>query len=211
VTVFGLLKRGRKVFAVIVPKARTETLLPIFKEKLASDSIVYTDSFNAYNALGMSDFHHMRINHSEHFADRGNHINGIENFWNQAKRHLRKFNSIHKDNFHCFLKKCEWHFNGSNHQSLYKFLIAHRCWYFLKVLIMRYTYKTCVIHPKGLRVSGDDQTDKLAESFEKESNELGKRGWRLTTVTPTLINGGSVSKLLLTFRKKSQDIDTGKD
>ena len=76
---------------------------------------------------------------------------------------------------------------------------------------MRYTYKTCVIHPKGLRVSGDDQTDKLAESFEKESNELGKRGWRLTTVTPTLINGGSVSKLLLTFRKKSQDIDTGKD
>jgi len=60
-------------------------------------------------------------------------------------------------------------------------------------------------------VSGDDQTDKLAESLEKESNELGKRGWRLTTVTPTLINGGSVSKLLLTFRKKSQDIATGKD
>ena len=23
-----------------------------------------------------------------------NHINGIENFWNQAKRHLRKYNGI---------------------------------------------------------------------------------------------------------------------
>jgi hypothetical protein len=76
---------------------------------------------------------------------------------------------------------------------------------------MRYAYKTCVIHPKGLRVSGDDQSKKLAESLEKESNELGKRGWRLTAVTPTVINGGSVSKLLLTFRKKSQDIATGKD
>ena len=60
-------------------------------------------------------------------------------------------------------------------------------------------------------MSGDDQTDKLAESLEKESNELGKRGWRLTAVTPTLINGGSVSKLLLTFRKKSKDMATGKD
>ena len=60
-------------------------------------------------------------------------------------------------------------------------------------------------------MSGDDQTDKLAESLEKESNELGKRGWQLTAVTPTLINGGSVSKLLLTFRKKSQDMATSKD
>jgi hypothetical protein len=76
---------------------------------------------------------------------------------------------------------------------------------------MRYTYKTCVIHPKGLRVSGDDQTDKLADSLGKECNELGKVGWRLTAVTPTLINGGSVSKLLLTFRKKSKDMATGKD
>ena len=60
-------------------------------------------------------------------------------------------------------------------------------------------------------MSGDDQSDKLAESLEKESNELGKRGWKLTAVTPTLINGGSVSKLLLTFRKKCQDVARGKD
>ena len=76
---------------------------------------------------------------------------------------------------------------------------------------MRYAYKTCVIYPKGLRVSSDDQSDKLAESLDKECNEFGKRGWRLTAVTPTLINGGSVSKLLLTFRKKSKDMATGKD
>ena len=28
------------------------------------------------------------INHSKLFADRQNHINGIVNFWNQAKRHF---------------------------------------------------------------------------------------------------------------------------
>ena len=44
-------------------------------------------------------FHHFRINHSKLFADRHNHINGIENFWNQAKRHMQKFNGVSKDQF----------------------------------------------------------------------------------------------------------------
>ena len=120
VAVFGLLKRGGKVFTAIVPNARTETLLPIIEERVTPDSIVYTDTFKAYNALDVTKFHHMRINHSKLFADRGNHINGIENFWNQAKRHLRRFNGIKPNNFNWFLKECEWRFNGGNHQNLYK-------------------------------------------------------------------------------------------
>ena len=38
-------------------------------------------------------------------------INGIENFWNQAKRVLRKYNGIQKDSFPLFLKECEFRFN----------------------------------------------------------------------------------------------------
>ena len=105
VAVFGLLKRGGKVFTAIVPNARTETLLPIIEERVTPDSIVYTDTFKAYNALDVTEFHHMRINHSKLFADRGNHINGIENFWNQAKLHIRRFNGIKTSNFHWFLKE----------------------------------------------------------------------------------------------------------
>jgi len=30
----------------------------------------------------------------EVFDGEKNHINGIENFWNQAKRHMRKFNGV---------------------------------------------------------------------------------------------------------------------
>ena len=120
VAVFGLLKRGGKVYTAIIPNAKTETILPIIEEKVTPESIVYTDTFKGYDALDVSDFHHMRINHSELFADRRNHINGIENFWNQAKRHLRKFNEIKKDNFYWFLKECEWRFNSGNHQMLLK-------------------------------------------------------------------------------------------
>jgi len=126
VAVFGLLKRGGKVYTAIISNAKTETLLPIIAEKVTPDSIVYTDYFRSYNALDVSDFYHRRINHSKLFARGKNHINGIENFWNQAKRHLRKFNGIKQENFYWFLKECEWRFNGGNHQQLLKQL---KYWY----------------------------------------------------------------------------------
>ena len=40
IAVFGLLKRNERVYTVIIPDARTETLLPIIKEQVEPDSIV---------------------------------------------------------------------------------------------------------------------------------------------------------------------------
>ncbi|HJN60450.1 MAG TPA: IS1595 family transposase, partial [Alphaproteobacteria bacterium] len=51
------------------------------------------------------------------FADRHNHINGIENFWNQANRHTRKFNGVPKAQFGLYLKECERRFNNSDPSS----------------------------------------------------------------------------------------------
>ncbi len=112
VPVFGLLKRGGKVYNKIIPDASSVTLFPIIERKVIPDSIVYSDCWHGYNVLDVSDFKHYRINHSKLFADKQNHINGIENFWNQAKRHMRKFNGVPKANFGLFLKECEWRFNN---------------------------------------------------------------------------------------------------
>ena len=114
VPVFGLLKRGGRVYTKIIPNASSDTLLPIIQQKVIPDSIVYSDCWRGYNALDVSEFKHYRINHSKLFADKHNHINGIENFWNQAKRHLRKFNGVPKESFPLFLKECEWRFNNPN-------------------------------------------------------------------------------------------------
>ncbi len=54
-----------------------------------------------YQSLSITE-----LTHSKLFADKTNHINGIENFWNQAKRHMRKFNGIPRESFHLFLKEC---------------------------------------------------------------------------------------------------------
>ncbi|WP_219847605.1 IS1595 family transposase [Photorhabdus hindustanensis] len=114
VPVFGLLKRGGKVYTRLIPNAKSDTLMPIITAKIKPDSLVYTDNFASYDVLDVSDFKHYRINPSTEFVDSKNgqnHINGIENFWNQDKRHMRKFNGILKEHFELFLKECEWRFN----------------------------------------------------------------------------------------------------
>ena len=119
IPVFGLLKRGGKVYAAVVPNTKGATLKAIITNKIQPDSIVYTDSYRSYNVLDVSEFKHFRINHSKLFADKHNHINGIENFWNQAKRVLRKYNGVPKKNFNLFLQECVFRFNyGTPKQQL---------------------------------------------------------------------------------------------
>ena len=94
VPVFGLLKRGERVYTKIIADATSATLFPIIERKVESESIVYSDCRRGYNVLDVSEFKHFRINHSKLFADKKDHTNGIENFWSQAKRHMRKFNGV---------------------------------------------------------------------------------------------------------------------
>jgi len=97
VCIFGILKRKGKVYALPVEDASSKTLLTALKTKAKADSIVYTDSLSSYSILDVSGFKNHRVNHAKNFVSKqGNHINGIENFWNQSKRILRKHNGIPK-------------------------------------------------------------------------------------------------------------------
>ena len=49
VPVFGLLKRGGKVYTKIIPDASGTTLIPIIEKKVIPDSIVYSDCWKGYN------------------------------------------------------------------------------------------------------------------------------------------------------------------
>ncbi|MEM6391690.1 MAG: IS1595 family transposase [Planctomycetota bacterium] len=123
VAVFGLVKRGGKVFTQMIADCRRDTLMPIIRRRITPDSVVYSDTFASYKTLAFEGDHHVRINHDEHPAEPGSrHINGIENFCNQAKRHLRKFNGMPKPSFYLFLKECEWRFNAGTASDQFKSL-----------------------------------------------------------------------------------------
>jgi hypothetical protein len=67
--------------------------------------------------------------------------------------------------------------------------------------LQSFEYLVKIISPEGIRVKGDDLTDKIALKLETESNKLGKDGWQIISLVPTVTSEGSVSKLLVTFQK----------
>lgn len=89
VPVFGLLKRGGRVYTKIIHNAGSDTLLPLIQEKVIPDSIVYSDCWRGYNALDVSEFKHYRINHSKLFADK--HYNEPLNSDQKVLKRSREF------------------------------------------------------------------------------------------------------------------------
>jgi transposase len=126
--VFGLLKRGGRVYTQIVPDVSRKTLMQVIEGKVAKDAVMYTDGFKSYD--GLVDWgrrHHYRVSHCDNEfvepANRRNHINGIESFWGYAKNRLVKFQGIMGDDFYLHLKECEFRFNMRG-EDMYRFLLA---------------------------------------------------------------------------------------
>jgi len=112
-----------KVYTAVVNDTKTRRII---SSKIKPDSVVYTDSYRSYNALNVSRFHPHRIHHSKDFAKGENYINGIENFWSQAKRILRAYNGIYKASFPLFFKKCKFRFNYGTPSPQLK-ILQNRC------------------------------------------------------------------------------------
>ena len=49
--VFGLLKRGEKVYVTVMPDCPRESLMPIIKGLILEQSTIYTDGWRAYDGL----------------------------------------------------------------------------------------------------------------------------------------------------------------
>ena len=113
--VFGLLKRGGKVFVSIVPNCSKEALMPIIQGQILEGFTVHTDGWKAYDGLIVNGYDHYRVFHCENEFARGkSHVNGIEAFWSFAKRRLAKFNGCSSKTFRLHLKECEFRFNHRN-------------------------------------------------------------------------------------------------
>jgi transposase len=115
--VFALLKRGGKVYTAMMLDSARESPS---RRAVRPDSIVYADPPAAPSSvLDVSRFQHRRIQLRAPEAEAGGQpIDNIENFWNQAKRHMRRYNGIPRRHFHLYLKECEWRFNYGSPREL---------------------------------------------------------------------------------------------
>jgi len=123
--VFGLYKRGGKVYTEIVSDVKKATLSAIIRGRADIESVIHTDGWRGYNGLVDLGYEkHFRVYHSKNeFSDcSGNHINGIESFWGYAKHRLQKFKGIEKEKFIFHLKETEFRFNNRGN-DLYQILL----------------------------------------------------------------------------------------
>ncbi|MEX2457812.1 MAG: IS1595 family transposase [Actinomycetota bacterium] len=79
--------KSGKVKAVVVDSASKKSLLPHIQTKVLPASVVYTDEWHSYHALGEMGYKHKRIHHAEKVYVHGDvHTQTIEGFWSLVKR-----------------------------------------------------------------------------------------------------------------------------
>lgn len=120
--VFGLLERRGKVYTVMLPDSLRETSEPVPKAQMRLDAVFYANAPGGRDVLDVSGFYQQRVNVGKRLARGRPQIDSIENFWSQAKRHLRRYNGIPRQHLHLFLKECEWRFNYGPPRQLRKTL-----------------------------------------------------------------------------------------
>ena len=122
--VFGVFKRGDRVYTQIVPDVRKNTLCKAIRGRVSLASVIHSDGGHGYDGLvDVGYAKHLRVSHGQdEFANDRSHINGIESFWAYAKHRLAKFKGVPKHTFYLHLKETEFRFNHRRN-NLYQVLL----------------------------------------------------------------------------------------
>lgn len=112
-TVFGMVERGGRVRAEVVPSRRASTLMPHVERRVLPASIVFTDEHKAYDGLDERGYHHNRVHHASHvYVDGDIHTNTIEGFWSLVKNGIRgTHHAVSAKHLQGYLNEYVWRYN----------------------------------------------------------------------------------------------------
>ncbi|KCZ80089.1 hypothetical protein H312_02514, partial [Anncaliia algerae PRA339] len=84
--------RIKRVFAVVIPDKRAETILPIICNNIINGSVIWTDEHKSYSPLTSKGFLHSTVCHKYNFVDKetGTHTQVVESFNNCIKIAIKK-------------------------------------------------------------------------------------------------------------------------
>src|SRR5271166_3740829 len=85
--VMGILQRGGKVRATVIPNRKKKALQAEVKKHVEAGSALYTDALLSYNGLA-GEYAHEVIDHAVAYVDGNVHTNSLENFWSLLKRSI---------------------------------------------------------------------------------------------------------------------------
>lgn len=111
--VFGILCRGGKVWAQVVPDVEARTLMPLIDKRVKRGSVICSDTWKSYTGIAARGYVHRLVEHGkgEYTDKQGNHINGLEGFWGYLKRKLASKGGIRKERLFLYLAEYVWRYN----------------------------------------------------------------------------------------------------
>ena len=121
--VLGVLERGGKVRATVVPSRKKGALQPEVRKHVEAGSALYTDALKSYE--GLNEFEHGVIDHAEKYVDGKIHTNGMENFWSLLKRSINgTYMSVEPFHLFRYLDEQVYRFNSRKLGDGERFSIA---------------------------------------------------------------------------------------
>jgi transposase-like protein len=119
--ILGMVERGGKVVAKVIPDTTAKTLCGNIREYVMPASTVFTDELNAYNTVSEGRrYTHQRINHSSKVYVVGNvHTNTIEGFWSLIKRGIGGvYHSVSQKYLQSYLDEYSFRYNRRGQGNL---------------------------------------------------------------------------------------------
>jgi transposase-like protein len=110
--VMGILERGGKVRATVVPSRRKTVQQEEVRKHVTAGAAHYSDALMSYDGLA-SDFALQVVDHASQYVDGRVHTNGLENFWSLLKRGISgTYVSVEPFHLHRYLDEQMFRFNN---------------------------------------------------------------------------------------------------
>jgi transposase-like protein len=114
--VMGMLERGGKVRASVVPDRSKKVLQENVRKHITAGSALYTDALLSYEGLA-TEYAHQVVDHAIQYVNGHVHTNGLENFWSLLKRGIAG-TYVSVEPFHLFRYLDEQMFRYNNRKEL---------------------------------------------------------------------------------------------
>ena len=114
--VIGILERGGKVRASVIPNRKRKVLQEEVRKHVTVGASLYTDALMSYEGLA-GEYAHQVVDHATQYVDGRVHTNGLENFWSLLKRGISG-TYVSVEPFHLFRYLDEQMFRFNNRKDL---------------------------------------------------------------------------------------------
>lgn len=114
--VFGMLQRGGRLAAFVVPDTSVSSIQPIILKNLKQFSYLISDEWTAYNGMSKFYFHDFvrhRMKEYVSFDNPTTHTNTIEGFWGIFKRGIKGiYNSVSRRHLQKYVNEFVFRYNS---------------------------------------------------------------------------------------------------